>query len=97
MRSGPLVSGGGHAQAQHRGRALTDGALQAVTKNGERKGETDGRVLLVTTAIYLGSAHSQRHGRSRRLRASEEGTGRPQLAGRSRFGDAGPVPTITND
>jgi hypothetical protein len=28
-----------------------------VTKNGERKGEADGRVLLVRTAIYLGSAH----------------------------------------
>jgi hypothetical protein len=55
-RSGPLVSGGGHAQARHHGRALTDGALQAVIKNGERKGETDGRVL-VRTAVYLGSAH----------------------------------------
>jgi hypothetical protein len=56
-RSDPLVNGGGHAQARHRGRALTDGALQEVTKNGERKGETNGRVLLVRTAIYLGSAH----------------------------------------
>jgi hypothetical protein len=28
-----------------------------VTKNGERKGEADGRVLLVRTAVYLGSAH----------------------------------------
>jgi hypothetical protein len=36
---------------------LTDGALQAVTKSGERKGEADGRVLLVRTAVYLGSAH----------------------------------------
>jgi hypothetical protein len=36
---------------------LTDGALQALTKSGERKGEADGRVLLVRTAIYLGSAH----------------------------------------
>jgi hypothetical protein len=56
-RSGPLVRGGGHAQARHRGHALTDGALQAVTKNWERKGETDGRVLLVRTAVYLDSAH----------------------------------------
>ena len=56
-RSGPLVSGGGHAQARYRGRVLTDGALQAVTKSGERKGEADGRVLLVRTAVYLGSAH----------------------------------------
>ena len=47
---GPLVSGGGHAQARH-------GALQTVTKSGERKGEADGRVLLVRTAVYLGSAH----------------------------------------
>jgi hypothetical protein len=47
--SGPLVSGGGHA--------LTDGALQTVTKNGERKGEADGRVLLVRTTVYLDSAH----------------------------------------
>jgi hypothetical protein len=37
-RSGPLVSGGGHAQARYRGRVLTDGALQAMTKSGERKG-----------------------------------------------------------
>jgi hypothetical protein len=56
-RSGPLVSGGGHVQVRYRGRALTDGALQAVTKSGERKGEADGRVLLVRTAVYLGSAH----------------------------------------
>jgi hypothetical protein len=33
-RSGPLVSDGGHAQARHHGRALTDGALQAATQNG---------------------------------------------------------------
>jgi hypothetical protein len=57
-RSGPLVSGGGHAQARYHGRVLTDGALQAVTKSGERKGEADGWVLLVRTAVYLGSAHS---------------------------------------
>jgi hypothetical protein len=56
-RSGPLVSGGGHAQARYHGRVLTDGALQAVTKSGERKGEADGRVLLARTAVYLGSAH----------------------------------------
>jgi hypothetical protein len=56
-RSGPLVSDGGHAQARYRGRVLTDGALQAVTKSGERKGEADGRVLLVRTVVYLGSAH----------------------------------------
>jgi hypothetical protein len=56
-RSGPLVSGGGHAQARYCGRVLTDGALQAVTKSGERKGEADGRVLLVRTAVYLGSVH----------------------------------------
>jgi hypothetical protein len=56
-RSGPLVSGGGHAQARYYGRVLTDGALQAVTKSGERKGEADGRVLLVRTAVYLDSAH----------------------------------------
>jgi hypothetical protein len=36
---------------------LTDGALQTVTKNGERKEEANGRVLLVRTAVYLGSAH----------------------------------------
>ena len=36
---------------------LTDEALQTVTKNGERKEEADGRVLLVRTAVYLGSAH----------------------------------------
>jgi hypothetical protein len=36
---------------------LTDGALQAATKSGERKGEADGRVLLVRTVVYLGSAH----------------------------------------
>jgi hypothetical protein len=56
-RSSPLVSGGGHAQARYRGCVLTDEALQAVTKSGERKGEADGRVLLVKTAVYLGSAH----------------------------------------
>jgi hypothetical protein len=56
-RSGLLVNGGGHAQARHHGRVLIDGALQEVTKNGERKGEADGRVLLVRTANYLGSAH----------------------------------------
>jgi hypothetical protein len=56
-RSGPLVSGGGHAQARYRGRALTDRALQAVTKSGERKGEADGWFLLVRTAVYHGSAH----------------------------------------
>jgi hypothetical protein len=56
-RSGPLVSGGGHTQARYRGRVLIDGPLQAVTKSGERKGEADGRVLLVRTAVYLGSAH----------------------------------------
>jgi hypothetical protein len=56
-RSGPLVSGGGHAQARYRGLVLTDGALQAVTKSGERKGEADGRVLLVRTTVYLGNAH----------------------------------------
>jgi hypothetical protein len=52
-RSGSLVSGGGHAQARHRGRALTDGALQPVTKNGERKGETDGRVLLAGDSAWV--------------------------------------------
>jgi hypothetical protein len=36
---------------------LIDGALQAVTKSGERKGEADGWVLLVRTDVYLGSAH----------------------------------------
>ena len=56
-RSGPLVRGGGHAQARYRGRMLTNGALQAVTKSGERKGEADGRFLLVRTTVYLGSAH----------------------------------------
>jgi hypothetical protein len=56
-RSGPLVSGRGHAQVRYRGRALKDGVLQAVTKSGERKGEADGRVLLVRTTVYLGSAH----------------------------------------
>jgi hypothetical protein len=56
-RSGPLVSGGGHEQARYHGRVLTDGALQAVTKSGERKGEADEWVLLVRTAVYLGSAH----------------------------------------
>jgi hypothetical protein len=56
-RSGPLVSGGGHAQARYRGRVMTDRALQIVTKSGERKGEADGRVLLVWTTVYLGSAH----------------------------------------
>jgi hypothetical protein len=55
--SGPLVSGGGHAQARHHRHALIDGALQTVTKNGEIKGEANGRVLLVRTVIYLGSAH----------------------------------------
>jgi hypothetical protein len=58
-RSSPLVSGGGHAQARYRGRVLTDGALQAVTKSGERKGETDERVLLVRTTVYLGSAQAR--------------------------------------
>ena len=38
-------------------RVLIDGALQAVTKSGERKGEADGWVLLVRTDVYLGSAH----------------------------------------
>jgi hypothetical protein len=57
-RSGLLVSGGGHLQARYHGRVLTDGALQAVTKSGERKGEDDGRVLLVRTAVYLGSTHN---------------------------------------
>jgi hypothetical protein len=64
-RSGPLVSDGGHAQARHHGRALTDGALRAVTKNGERKGETDGRVLLVKTVVDLEPANprgQRRHG-----------------------------------
>jgi hypothetical protein len=56
-RSDLLVSGGGHTQARYHGRALTDGALQGVTKSGERKGEADGWVLLVRTAVYLGSAH----------------------------------------
>jgi hypothetical protein len=56
-RLGPLVSGGWHAQARHRGCALTDGALEAVTKNEDGKGETNGWVLLVRTAVYLGSAH----------------------------------------
>jgi hypothetical protein len=28
-----------------------------VTKSGERKGEADGRVLLVRTVVYLGNAH----------------------------------------
>jgi hypothetical protein len=56
-RSGPLVSGGGHAQARYRGCVLTDGALHAVTKSGERKGEDNGRVLLVRTAVYIGSVH----------------------------------------
>jgi hypothetical protein len=36
---------------------LTDGTLQAVTKSGEQKGEAVGRVLLVRTTVYLGSAH----------------------------------------
>jgi hypothetical protein len=44
-------------QARYREHVLTDGALQAVTKSGERKGEADGRVLLVRTVVYLGSAH----------------------------------------
>ena len=56
-RSGPLVSGGGHPQARYRGCVLTDRALQAVTKSGERKGEANGWVLLVRTDVYLGSAH----------------------------------------
>jgi hypothetical protein len=56
-RSGPLVSGKGHAQTRYRGHVLTDGALQAVTKSGERKGEADGWVLLVRTVVYLDSAH----------------------------------------
>jgi hypothetical protein len=41
-RSGPLVSSGGHAQERYRGRVLTDGSLQAVTKSGERKGRLMG-------------------------------------------------------
>jgi hypothetical protein len=41
-RSSPLVSDGGHTQARHRGRTLTDGALQAVTQN---RGEGVGAVL----------------------------------------------------
>jgi hypothetical protein len=56
-RSGSLVSGGGHPQARYRGCVLTDRALQTVTKSGERKGEANGWVLLVRTAVYLGSAH----------------------------------------
>jgi hypothetical protein len=92
--SGPLVSGGGHVQARHHGHVLTDGALQTVTKNGERKGEADGRVLLVRTAVYLGSAH----GASAMAEASDsawakKARGRPRLAGRSWFDGAGPVPT----
>jgi hypothetical protein len=57
-RSGPLVSGGGHTQARYHGCVLTDRALQAVTKRGERKGEVDGWVLLVRIVVYLGSAHN---------------------------------------
>jgi hypothetical protein len=35
-RSGPRVSDGGHAQARHRGHALTGRALQSVAQRGER-------------------------------------------------------------
>jgi hypothetical protein len=80
-RSSPLVSGGGHAQARYRGRVLTDGALQAVTKSGERKGEADGRVLLVRTVVYLGSAHGAsamaRAGDSARTNRARGGCGWP--------------------
>jgi hypothetical protein len=49
-RSGPLVSGGGHEQPRYRGRVLTDGALQAVTKSGERKGGLTGESSLSGTS-----------------------------------------------
>jgi hypothetical protein len=76
-RSGPLVSGGGHAQARYHGRTLTDGALQAVTKSGERKGEADGWVLLVRTIVYLGNAHGA---------SAMAGTGDSARANRARGG-----------
>jgi hypothetical protein len=82
---------------RYRGRVLTDGALQEVTKSGERKGEADGWVLLVRTAVPRQCARRERHGRSRRLRAGEQGTGRLRLAGRTRFDGTGPEPTITDD
>jgi hypothetical protein len=50
-RSGPLVSGRGHAQA----RADGWGPPGSDTEWGE-KGEADGQVLLVRTAVYLGRA-----------------------------------------
>jgi hypothetical protein len=84
-RSGPLVSGGGHAQARHRGHALIDGALQAVTKNGERKGEADGCVLLVRTAVYLGSAH----GTSAMAGADDSARAKKALGGRGWQGGLG--------
>jgi hypothetical protein len=68
------------AGAIHR-RVLTDGALQVVTKSGERKGEADGRVLLVRTAVYLGSAHGAsamaRAGDSARANRARGGCGWP--------------------
>jgi hypothetical protein len=69
-----------------------------VTKSGERKGEADGRVLLVRTAVYLGSAHgaSAMTGAGNSARG-EQGTGRLRLAGRTRFDGVGPEPTITGD
>jgi hypothetical protein len=63
-----------------------------------KKGETDGRVLLVRTAVYLGRTHdvSAMAGTSISARA-KKARGDGGWPGGSRFNGAVPVPAITGD
>jgi hypothetical protein len=96
-RSGPLVSGRGHAQTRLRGRALTVGALQAMAQNGERSGILTGgsslsgppSTLVARTARAPWPELATPHGR-RRHEAVAIGRG-------SRFDGAVLVPAITGD
>jgi hypothetical protein len=56
-----------------------------VTKNGERKGEADGRVLLVRTVVYLGSAHDA----STMARVGDSARAKKALGGRGWQGGLG--------
>jgi hypothetical protein len=95
--SGPPVSGRGHAQARLRGRALTDGALQAVTQNEERRGRLTGgssllgppSTLVARTARAPWPEPATPSGQ-RRHEAVAVGRG-------SWFDGAVPVPAITDD
>jgi hypothetical protein len=96
-RSGLLVRGRGHVQARLRRRALTDGALQAVTQNGERRGRLTGGSSLSGPPSTL-VARTSRVPWPKPATPRERRRHRTVAVGRgSRFDGVVPVPTITCD